>query len=126
MRAPVCLALLVFAVPVAGLNAVPVPEKRYQEKDASVDLVGTTWDGHDLDVMIRFVFEPGGTLYYSYKNGQFRNATWKLDGNRLYFEMNTGFREFRGVVQGDTIVGESWNVRGMKWSTTLKRIAAPK
>ncbi len=119
------LTSVLLTVPVAALDAVPVPHRKPKAVPVFVDLTGTSWEGQDGEFYVRFVFEPGGTLYYTYKNGEYRNATWKLDGERLYFEMNKQFREFRGTVKGDTITGESRNRPGMQWKTTLKRVPPP-
>jgi hypothetical protein len=110
---------------VPALVAVPVPHRRGDD-DRTPDLTGTTWEGQDGQYFTRFVFEPGGVLFYSYKNGTFRSGSWKVEGNALYFEMNQRFREFKGTVQGDTITGDSWNQPGMRWQTTIRKVGEQK
>lgn len=89
-----------------------------------IDLRGTTWRGMDLIANRVLVFNADGTIHYgsnkiiTIKTGR---ATWRLDGHDLYFEMNNQYREFKGKVIGDTIVGDSWNKAGNRWKTELRR-----
>src|SRR5713226_4524319 len=64
------------------------------------DLRGTTWTGWNDGVKADWVvlFEPDGTLNYTYGNTTYRNGTWKLEGNYLYYESNQKYAEFRGVL----------------------------
>jgi hypothetical protein len=127
MRPLLLVAFLLIALPLTA-SAVPVPDrKRYKDPaEDRVELTNTTWVGQDGADPMRFVFEPNGILFYSYKNGDYRNATWKVEGNALYIEMNQKFREFRGVVRDNQIIGDSWNVQGMKWTTTMNRVGISK
>ena len=89
----------------------------------SLDLRGTTWSGKDAVPNYVIVFMPDGTLQYgigkvTVKTGK---ASWKLEGDHLYFEMNNQYREFKGKVVGDLIVGDSWNKAGKTWKTELRR-----
>jgi hypothetical protein len=119
------LACLVFALPLSGALAVPVPEERPESAKPRppLDLTGTTWEGPDGPLgVVRFMFEPNGVLSYANKNGQIhRIATWQQQANVLTFEINKGFRQFRGTINGDTIAGDSWNRNGMKWTTSMQR-----
>lgn len=36
--------------------------------------------------------------------------------------MNNKYCEFQGTIQGDTIAGKSWNVRGGKWDLRIQRV----
>src|SRR5262245_56460008 len=88
-------ALAVLAAPARPLYEPPPPEKLPQ---VQIDLRGTTWiavDGMDFNLNRYLVFLPDGQLRYSNSQdvaiinrmtGQ--NATWKLDGTTLYFEIN--------------------------------------
>lgn len=85
------------------------------------NIVGTTWSGQDGEYQTTFRFEADGKLNYGYKNGHFDNGTWKQTGNTIYFEMNDKYREFKGTFEGDKIEGDSWNVAGKKWTTSITR-----
>lgn len=91
---------------------------------SAMSLVGTTWVGPDTvhGGDWTAVFEPGGILYYSYVNGTYRNATWKQEGDVLYFEINKGFCENKCIIRGDVIEGDSWNIKGTRWKTYLTRV----
>jgi hypothetical protein len=91
----------------------------------TVDLRGTTWQGQDHVANYRVTFEPDGTMTYGYNNRFNRGGSWKLEGNKLYFEVNKKYREFNGIVNGDILQGDSWNVTGKRWQTNLRRVAVP-
>jgi len=128
---------LVFAVCllVAGIAqavpARPLYEPVERPKPPVIrNLRGTTWiavDGLDSSLNRVLIFMPDGTLKYG-SGGQpaaFSNgASWKVEGNNLYFEINNQYREFKGQVLGDVIVGQSWNKGGMRWETRLQRDTA--
>jgi hypothetical protein len=85
---------------------------------------GTEWSmpGEGPGQMnITYRFERGGVLVYRYNGQTYRNGTWKQDGNRLTFECNKKYRECRASVRGDRIEGDSWNVAGARWQTSLAR-----
>jgi hypothetical protein len=107
-----------------ALQAVPArPRYEPPEPPILIDLRGTTWQGKDLTVANRvYVFESDGTLHYGKNNPSSLKGSWKLDGNEVYFEMNNRFREFKGIIQGDTMTGESWNKSGKRWQTTFHRV----
>jgi hypothetical protein len=105
------------AVPARQAYAPP-PNK------AAPDLRGTVWDGAPIHEDRMIVFEPDGNLTYGV--GKHHGGLWRLEGNTVYFELNNAFRMFRGTVQGDLILGQSWNVAGTRWETRLIRVPAPK
>ena len=45
----------------------------------------------------------------------------------MYFEINNGYREFRGAVnlEGNVIQGDSWNKAGKRWQTVLRPFTGP-
>jgi hypothetical protein len=92
------------------------------------DLRGTTWTGWNDGVKADWIvlFEPDGTLNYRYGNATYRNGTWKLEGDALYYESNKKYAEFRGIFQGNVINGEAWNVTGLRWQIHLQRAPASK
>jgi hypothetical protein len=108
-------------------KAVPTPKagptpKASADPTAVPSLEGTVWAGTDSSAGITtFHFEKGGALVYSHSGKTYRNATWKQDGSQLYFEMNQKFRECKATVNGDSIEGNSWNVKGKMWQTSLKK-----
>ena len=107
--------VLLFSAP-AGANP------NLDDPDMPVKLEGTTWVGQDGEYVTTFRFDKGGVLTYAYVNGTYRNGTWKQTGDKLYFEMNNKFREFRGTIKGEKIEGNSWNIRDMKWKTVIYKM----
>ena len=114
--APALLVLILLA----PASAAP----RLKEKKAdTAPLAGTSWAGKTAegwDMTIDFAAD--GKMTVSYNKASYTSASWKQDGDRVYYEMNNRYREFNGKLAGDTIDGESQNVRGRKWSTTLTRV----
>ncbi len=91
------------------------------------DLHGSRWSGSDIESGDwEITFEKDGGITYTYNGRTFRNGSWKWQGNALYFETNQKYYEFRGMVLGDVIDGESHNVKGVRWHTSMYRIAASK
>jgi hypothetical protein len=124
IRILACVATLILTTLIAVANParplyVPTPPK---PPAPPIDLRGTTWRGMDLVADRVMIFNADGSLHYGVgaKPTNFK-ASWKLDGHDLYFEMNNQYREFKGKVIGDTIVGQSWNRVNKKWETTLRR-----
>ena len=117
MRCP----LLVLA---AFLLTVPAPAREpsiFGPLEQKHDLAGSVWIGDDGPIgQVRFKFERGGVLEYSYRGTTFRTATWKQAGDRIYFQMNDKYRECEAIIQGLTMRGSSWNKAGKRWTTTLK------
>ena len=67
-------------------------------------------------------FVADGTMNVSYKTTRFNRASWKQDGDKIYWEMNNKYCEFEGKMNGDVIEGESRNVTGKKWATKMTRV----
>jgi hypothetical protein len=92
----------------------------------TIDLRDSTWmapEGMDQQLNRLFYFSPDGSLQYGSTLGnRGQRASWKLEGNELYFEINNQYREFKGQVHGDIIVGQSWNKAGTRWETKLLRV----
>ena len=125
MTRPLSWTLIFFAATLGAAHAVPArplyepPE--HPKPSVPIELRGTTWRGKDYSDNRVMVFMPDGTVHYGTGKIQHKNGTWKLVGDDLYFEMNNQYREFKGKVIGDTIVGESWNIAKMRWETKLHR-----
>lgn len=101
------------AVPARPLYEPPAPPKV-----AVIDLRDSFWQG--VEAPDRNIFFHGdGQLSYSRSQKGF--GTWYVEGNVVYFEFNKKYREFRGTIQGSVIQGESWNVTGKRWTSTLQR-----
>jgi hypothetical protein len=103
-------------------------QPRYEppELPTFIDLRGTSWQGQDHVANYRVTFESDGTLTFGYNNKFNRGGSWALDGNKLYFEVNKKYREFKGTVNGSSLQGDSWNVTGKRWQTNLQRVDAIK
>jgi formylglycine-generating enzyme required for sulfatase activity len=82
---------------------------------------GTTWAGQDGRTFTTFHFERNGILAYSYDGRLFRNGTWKQEGDKLYFETNNKYREWRALIRGNVIEGDSWNKKGARSKTKIFR-----
>ena len=141
MRRIAGLSIFFFACALGLAHAAPA-RLPYYMADAPkmparvmVDLNGTAWLGKYLTVNRIFIFEADGTL--SYKSPvatakPFKNrGSWKLEGNKLYFEHfitpTKKLMEFRGAVtDGNTIVGEAtFPAKGAKEAQTLQRTTPP-
>src|SRR5437879_543160 len=61
---------------------------------------GTEWsmkgEGPEKSDM-SYRFESGGVLNYRHDGHEYRNGTWKQDGDNLYFEINKGYRQCRAI-----------------------------
>jgi hypothetical protein len=58
----------------------------------------------------------------SYNGSSYNRASWRQDGDKVYYEMNDRYCEFEGKFAGDAIEGESHNVVRKRWTTHLTRI----
>ena len=113
--------LAALAVVAAGpLLAAP---RLKPEKPTAPPLAGTSWAGKTAegwDMTIDFAAD--GKMTVSYNGSSYNRAGWKQDGDRVYYEMNDRYCEFEGKFVGGAIEGETHNVRGRRWPTTLTRI----
>jgi len=60
-------------------------------------------------------FVEGGVLEYEKFGHHSTNATWRQSGNILYMEFSRNFAQYKGVIEGNRIVGEAQNVADMRW-----------
>lgn len=112
--------IAVLAVIVGGTVAAP---RLRPEKPAVPSLAGTSWAGKTAegwDMTIDFAAD--GRMTVSYNGASFSRASWKQDGDKVYYEMNDRYCEFEGRLAADTMTGETHNVRDRRWTTTLTRI----
>lgn len=87
-----------------------------------VSVAGTTWAGTDSDgAYYEFMFQASGALHYKSPTGVFKNGTWTQTGEKIYFEMNDKYSEYRGTIAGDTMAGKASNTAGRKWTWVVKR-----
>ncbi len=107
------------AVPARPLYEPPEPPK----PTSLPDLRDTAWQGVE-QADRNIYFHPDGQL--SYARGQAGFGSWRLEGNNVYFEFNKQYREFRGTINGNTIQGDSWNIGGKRWVTSLQRVPMTK
>jgi hypothetical protein len=110
-----------------GMTHAAPERPRYEPPDAPKEaprfkLDETTWEGQDFVPNYRITFHADGTVTHGYNQRANRGGSWTFDGTNLYFEVNKKYREFKGTVVGDTIKGNSWNVKGKRWDTNLKRV----
>jgi hypothetical protein len=116
-RLAVALFVLIPALPVAAAPRLK-PEKKEAPPLAGTSWAGKTAEGWDMTID----FATDGKMTVSYNKASYTTASWKQDGDNVYYEMNNRYCEFAGKLAGDTIDGETHNVRGRKWATTLTRI----
>src|SRR5947209_5944369 len=99
---------------VALLVAVPVvaaPRLKPEKKVPSI--AGTSWAGVTAEGDAMTIdFAADGAMTVSYNGTSFNRASWKQDGDKIYWEMNDRYCEFNGKLSGDTITGDSHNVKG--------------
>lgn len=95
------------------------------EVEPAGDLAGSKWIGmtYEKQEMV-IVFNANGTFSSTYGGVTYNDGNWKLDGASLYMECSNKYCEYRGVVDGNVINLDTWNVTGLKWKTRLER--APK
>lgn len=117
LRTPLALAAML-TLPFAALGGRPFPL-------SAPSVEGTEWSGDDTPLNIRtvFRFEKGGALEYAYNGSTYRTGSWRQEGAKVYFELNSRYRECEATVRGDVLEGDSWNARGLRWKTTLRRTA---
>jgi hypothetical protein len=114
-------ALVVLAVLVAG--PVLAAPRLKDEKPVAPPLAGTSWTGKTAegwDMTIEFV--DGGGMKVTYNQMTFTKASWRQDGDKVYYEMNERYCEFEGKFAGDDIEGQTHNVAGRQWDTRLTRV----
>ena len=127
MKLPLALTHAWLVLALSAAQAVPA-RLPYgpPETPPPLDLRGTTWLGQDHVANYRITFESDGTLTYGYNHNFHRGGSWALEGNKVYFEVNKKYREFKGTVTGNMLQGDSWNVAGTRWQTLLQRVPEPK
>jgi hypothetical protein len=116
-RHTVALLALIVAAPILAAPRLK-PEKTDAPALAGTSWAGKTAEGWDMTVD----FAADGKMTVSYNGTSYNRASWKQDGDKVYYEMNDRYCEFNGKFRGDAIEGDSHNVRGRAWSTRLTRV----
>jgi hypothetical protein len=110
---------------IAALMAIPAsaaPQLKPETKKIT-SLVGTSWSGLTAEGWPMTIdFMADGKMTVSYNKATYTRASWRQDGEKVYYEMNDKYCEFNGRMAGDTIEGGTHNVVGRKWETKLTRI----
>jgi hypothetical protein len=121
------LALLL--VGFAVTEAAPIRQPRGPLPSAEPDPLdfrgthwfGKTYEGTDWTV----IFEPNGRVTNIENGRTYTVGSWKATGgNSVYMELNQVYYEFRGVLAGDVLAGDSSNKAGLRWKTTFQRVAS--
>src|SRR3954454_16971989 len=115
------LSLVVLLAVLVAAPAPAAPRLKPEKNDAPA-LAGTSWAGKTAegwDMTIDFL--PDGKMTVSYNGASYNKAGWKQDGDKVYYEMNDRYCEFEGKFSGEAIEGETRNVRGKRWTTSLTK-----
>lgn len=112
----ILLVLLAVAVPVFAAPAL-------KPANMTPSLVGTTWSGNSFEKQTMVLeFAADGQVTITYNGNPVANTTWKQDGEKIYFSMNSKYCEFDGKYNEGRIVGQCYNVAGNRWDVTLTRV----
>jgi hypothetical protein len=89
-------------------------------------VAGTLWVGVDSDGdHYEYAFMEDGTLHYASPSGFHVNATWKQDGDTIYFETNNRYSEYQGRIMGGHIEGKAWNTQNHQWTWSAEKQNKP-
>jgi opacity protein-like surface antigen len=114
--------LLAVFVAVIAVPAFAAPQLKPRANKIE-PLAGTSWSGQTAEGWPMTIdFAADGTMTVAYNMTKFNKATWKQDGDKIYWEMNGCYCEFNGKLVGDTLNGDSHNVAGKKWQTNMTRL----
>ena len=82
---------------------------------------GTTWAGtNSKGEYYEYHFQQDGSLHYQSPSGYWENGTWAQSGNEIYMEMNNRYAEYQGIITGNKMEGNAWNVKGHHWTWTAE------
>jgi hypothetical protein len=114
---PLFLAIII-AVP-----AWAAPRLKPEKNKDVLPIAGSRWFGRTAEgVDMTIDFTSDGKLTVAYSGRSFNTASWRQEGEKIYYEMNNRYCEFDGKLSGDTIVGSTHNVAGKTWETQLTRV----
>lgn len=94
------------------------------QKEALIDLEGTTWryadEAYDRDYRISFLAQ--GRLLAEHPNERTPdNDYWEQHGNKLIFTYNDGYSVSTGlIISSDYIRGKTRNEKGVEWEWEMR------
>lgn len=120
--------LVLLIVGPAGSDGAParMPRGPIPPEPDAIDFRGTRWFGKTYEgTDWTIIFEPGGGVTNIENGNTYKIGSWKSIGpNAVYMELNNVYYEFRGIVSGDVLDGDSSNKVGLRWKTTFRRMPA--
>jgi hypothetical protein len=121
---PICLLLAISAV-LEAAPARPLYEPAPPTIPTALDFRGTQWFGKTYEgTDWTIIFEPNGGITNIENGHTYRVGSWKSTGPfSVYMELNNKYYEYRGVVSGDLLAGDSANTAGLRWKTNFRRVA---
>jgi hypothetical protein len=118
------LAMLTLVLVLAAWPALAAPQLKPEKNKEATAIAGTRWSGKTAegwDMTIDFAID--GKMAVTYNGTSFNKASWRQDGDKVYYEMNDRYCEFNGKLSGEVIAGSTHNVAGKTWETRLTRVA---
>lgn len=128
----VCLSLVLLLATGLHLPQAQAQQTPQTASKAQASLEGTTWSGTDSDGdSYTFTFLKNGHLRYTAQvPGEAEVAyedtgdVWVQNGEIVIILLNE-YSTYRGILNGDSIQGKSWNVVDKRWTWELKRSTVP-
>ncbi|MCP9848884.1 hypothetical protein [Cyanobium sp. Morenito 9A2] len=117
--------MLAIVPPAALAQAVIAPKGR------TPTLEGTTWSGTDSDGdFYSYTFLPGGALRFTAGTGakaktyQDEGDNWAQNGPVVII-VTTKYATRQGLIRGNRMAGDAWNVKNHRWTWEAKRTSPP-
>ncbi|MDO8789667.1 MAG: hypothetical protein Q7J42_16455 [Sulfuritalea sp.] len=93
----------------------------YAQSEAD-SVLRTTWYGKGSILQdLAIYFGDNGILHYETISGIHTKGKWTQTGNQIYFEVNNKYVEHQGLIRGNDMGGEDWNVKGKRGTWTAIR-----
>jgi hypothetical protein len=103
-----------------GMPCTAAPQLKPERRFPS--LVGSAWTGNSYEKQtMTFEFGADGQVTVMYNGSPIKAASWKQDGDKIWFELNNKYCEFNGKIVGDRIEGQCHNVAGTRWDVVLTK-----
>lgn len=83
-------------------------------------LAGTAWEGRDDDGELVWRFLANGFINYTQPSGTFENGRWEQIGNTVAMDTNAHYADYFGVIVGDVIRGNAYNIVHRTWRWKVK------
>ncbi|HEX3152039.1 MAG TPA: hypothetical protein VHR66_28455 [Gemmataceae bacterium] len=117
-------SMLIFAALLFAGSALAAPQLKPEKDKEAPAIVGSRWSGKTAEGWDMTIdFNTNGKMTVAYNGTSFNKASWRQEGDKIYYEMNERYCEFDGKLVGDTITGSTHNVAGKIWQTRLTRVA---